>query len=212
MASRATSHVTAFRMLANTQHGMTVAQVRLLYLTTILPVLTFGSPMWYDPWGPRSLFLPLQQVALNLISSILPMRQQLDKLNGLAATCLLTLPSNHPVSHCLAANHSAHPPNFSLLNPNIPVHYGNSAVDVLECELPDCTVQLHPWLQPPWVSAHPWRDCVSITIPPPTKEGSEDYLHTFFYPLLHSSIPSPEALWVFTDGSQVDTLALALHN
>ncbi|KZT00405.1 uncharacterized protein LAESUDRAFT_634600, partial [Laetiporus sulphureus 93-53] len=51
MTSCATSHVVAFCMLANTQRltqrGMTVAQAHLLYLTTILPVLTFESPVWY---------------------------------------------------------------------------------------------------------------------------------------------------------------------
>ncbi|KZT04192.1 uncharacterized protein LAESUDRAFT_761311 [Laetiporus sulphureus 93-53] len=154
MAARAPSRIAAFRMLTNTQRGMTVAQARLLYLTTILPILTFGSPVWYNPRGPRSLFQPLQQVQNDALR-VLPMKHQLDKLNGLVAARLLTLSESHPVTHCLAANCAAHPPNFSLLNPTIPIRHGTSTVDVLEQTLPKQAVHLLPWLQPPWDPAHP---------------------------------------------------------
>ncbi|KZT03638.1 uncharacterized protein LAESUDRAFT_611966, partial [Laetiporus sulphureus 93-53] len=42
MAARAQSRVIALHQLANTQRGISVAQARLLYLSTVLPVLTFG--------------------------------------------------------------------------------------------------------------------------------------------------------------------------
>ncbi|KZS99917.1 uncharacterized protein LAESUDRAFT_765101 [Laetiporus sulphureus 93-53] len=140
------------------------------------------------------------------------MRQQLNKLNGLAAARLLTLPLNHPIFHCLVANRVTHPPAFSLLNPNIPIHYGNMAVSILECELFNKAACIQPWLQSPWVTLHLWGLRVTVTLPPPSKEGSDDYLCTFFYPLLHTSTPSPITLWVFTDGSQVDIPDMAPQN
>jgi hypothetical protein len=43
------------RMLGNSVRGMTPKNKRLLYLTVVLPVLTYGFQLWYRPNARRCL-------------------------------------------------------------------------------------------------------------------------------------------------------------
>ncbi|KIJ57826.1 hypothetical protein HYDPIDRAFT_61063, partial [Hydnomerulius pinastri MD-312] len=47
MATQARSTIAGLRILANTFRGLNVANARLLYKTVVLPVLTFGSVVWF---------------------------------------------------------------------------------------------------------------------------------------------------------------------
>src|SRR6266478_5546139 len=41
----------AMKMLGNSQRGFPPSQKRLMYLTVVLPVLTYGYLLWYKPKG-----------------------------------------------------------------------------------------------------------------------------------------------------------------
>ncbi|KAI0054577.1 hypothetical protein BV25DRAFT_1767165, partial [Artomyces pyxidatus] len=47
MANRAMSTIRGLQVLGNSVRGMSLVNFRTLYRTVVLPVLTFGAPIWY---------------------------------------------------------------------------------------------------------------------------------------------------------------------
>ena len=55
--------VTGLRVLGNTIAGITPANLRLLYKTVVIPAITYGSQLWFDPKKPnKQLIKKLEQV------------------------------------------------------------------------------------------------------------------------------------------------------
>ncbi|KAF8630476.1 hypothetical protein AX17_005408 [Amanita inopinata Kibby_2008] len=58
MATKARSTLAGLKILANSVRGLSIVNARLLYKTVIIPVLTFGAPVWYT--GASTGMHPLQ--------------------------------------------------------------------------------------------------------------------------------------------------------
>lgn len=116
MATRAHSNVAGLRMLANSVRGMSLMNLRLLYKTMVLPVLTFGAAVWYSGQHQKHLASILQRAqnaalrhisgafrttpvaSLHHITSILPIDLHLSRTLETAASRLRTLPrSSQPL-------------------------------------------------------------------------------------------------------------------
>lgn len=115
-ATKGCSSVNALRMLGNSKHGLAPSHRRTLYLTNVLPVLTYGAQLWWSPnWkGTKGLAKRLQQAqsraarwitgafhttpigAMETKAGLLPIRHQIDKLATRGGLRALTLHNGHP--------------------------------------------------------------------------------------------------------------------
>jgi hypothetical protein len=59
MAAKGLSVIAGLRVLANCVRGISVAHARLLYKVCVMPILTYGSPIWYTGVRQKHLFQPL---------------------------------------------------------------------------------------------------------------------------------------------------------
>ena len=110
------------RMLANTQRGLSQSLARQLYQTCILPIMTYASPVWWkgeEKRGSKTTTTALERVqrtalrwicgafktipvrALEIESSIMPIKHKLNQLSTSAAIRLLSLHVDHPVAQRL---------------------------------------------------------------------------------------------------------------
>jgi hypothetical protein len=112
MCNRAMSKVHGLKILGNSVKGMRLDNRRQLFNTIIIPVLTYGVPLWYRGADKRQgkLVQKMQRVqnaalksmlgafrtspvrAMEHIASIIPMRLRIERLMARAAVCLRTLP------------------------------------------------------------------------------------------------------------------------
>ena len=96
------------KILGNSIRGITPSQKRILYLTTVLPVLTYGFPIWYRPKarGCRTLYKKLEVIqhaaarwitggfptapsgGLEILGRLAPLDANLDRLYRKAAVRL----------------------------------------------------------------------------------------------------------------------------
>ncbi|GJE94756.1 hypothetical protein PsYK624_109280 [Phanerochaete sordida] len=113
---RATSTVAALRMLGNSNRGLSTVDKRRLYLSNVLPVLTYGAQLWWHPsWkGKKWIMGSLQKAqrraalwisggfrttrtgALEMPAGLLPIRHQVDKLMRKACLRTCMLHGGHP--------------------------------------------------------------------------------------------------------------------
>ncbi|PCH36556.1 hypothetical protein WOLCODRAFT_82532 [Wolfiporia cocos MD-104 SS10] len=111
MARRATTQAIALRMLTNTICGLNIYPARHLYTATILPILTYGAPLYYNAHRQQTLIRPITLAqnqslrwllgafcttpisSLETLSAILPIPIYLQRLNDTTAIRLRTLPT-----------------------------------------------------------------------------------------------------------------------
>ena len=129
--------VKGLKVLGNTIEGISPSNLRLLYKTVVIPAITYGSPLWYDPVKPnRSLIRKLEQVqhkaliqiagafwdspteALQLLTYMPPMETTLHKLYRSAALRIPRLPVSSEITRRLPA--SRLPPGIPLEQRIIP--------------------------------------------------------------------------------------------
>ncbi|KAF8624101.1 hypothetical protein AX15_006044 [Amanita polypyramis BW_CC] len=126
--TKVSTSLRACKMLGNTQRGLTPKDKRLIYLTTCIPILTYGYQLWYrhNAKGCKNLLRQLDKVhlaavrwisggfpdspknALLSITSLDPIQVTLEKLSYHTALCIKMI---HP-STGIAQGHKTHP-NFS---------------------------------------------------------------------------------------------------
>ena len=110
MATRTRGTLKALQLLGNSVRGLDHGNWRLAYNAICLPVLTYGSPIWFH--GQKSFADTLQRVQdvavrwimgafrttpaepLHQLCAILPMHIRLDMLSKTAALSLLSVPHN----------------------------------------------------------------------------------------------------------------------
>jgi endonuclease/exonuclease/phosphatase family metal-dependent hydrolase len=61
MAIKGLSVIAGLKMLANTVRGLKVEHARILYKGCVVPILTYGSPIWYREHGCKTLIKPLEK-------------------------------------------------------------------------------------------------------------------------------------------------------
>ena len=112
--NKAHSTLRAMKMLSNSVRGLTPSNKRRMYLTVVLPVLTYGFQFWYQPKARRRklLYNCLQKIqheaarwitgsfktspssALEQLAGLSPLWVNLDLLYKRSAVCLAMIPDN----------------------------------------------------------------------------------------------------------------------
>src|SRR5579864_3263258 len=65
MTAKGSNVVSGIKCLGNTIKGLNQENLRHLFKTCVIPVLTYGCQLWYDPDHPKKSFLRKLQVVQN---------------------------------------------------------------------------------------------------------------------------------------------------
>jgi len=120
LAKKGHTIVSSLRILGNTIEGISPANLRLLYKTVVIPAITYGCQLWYDPNKPKkSLLRPLERVqhkaliaiagafwdsqeeALQILTYVPNMESTIRKLYRSAALRIPRLPISSEISRQL---------------------------------------------------------------------------------------------------------------
>jgi ribonuclease HI len=227
MARRARSTVAGLRILANTIRGLSIANARLLYISVVLPVITFASPVWYTGVNQKSLinhltraqndaliwllgaFRTTPSTSMHHIASIIPIPHLLPRLSTSAAIRFHTLPSSSQVLRRTPKSWRQHDPEVPVLLPPLLSSPRNPATIIhrLAALTHPNTERTIPYQTPPWQRNHPWGERLQVSMPSRRKktssssEANDDYTK-----LIRTRISEmnrdPKVLVIFTDGSR----------
>ncbi|QRW16424.1 Reverse transcriptase (RNA-dependent DNA polymerase) [Rhizoctonia solani] len=129
--NKAKAIIAGLGMLANTQRGLTIKHARILYLTCVIPILTYGSPLWFLGRRQKSLLEPLRKVqnqglrwllgafkttpipCLEHLASIPPIHITCQKLIMNYSAKLRTIPKSSEVAKRLPASWDTHTPTLN---------------------------------------------------------------------------------------------------
>ncbi|VDB84849.1 unnamed protein product, partial [Peniophora sp. CBMAI 1063] len=221
MATRARSTIAGLRILANTVRGLRLANARLLYKTVVIPVLTFGAPVWYRGVRQKTLIKILEiaqneglrwmlgafrttpSAEMHHLGAILPIHILLKQLSHNAAIRLRTLPRTSQVLRRT-------PRTWDESDPHCPVPLPNTVKD------PSATIihhlasltsanaeQIIPYHDPPWSRHHNWGDRLLVTLP---ERDADERRRALYVRDVRVRIDDyshdPRTIVVFTDGSR----------
>jgi ribonuclease HI len=224
MAARAQSTTAGLRMLANSVQGLSIANARILYKTVVLPVLTFGTEVWYTSRRQKTLvdilsraqneglrwilgaFRTTPAPALHHLSSILPIPHLLQHISTRAAIRIHSLPLSSQIHPRLPV--SWNPPAQDIPVPLPPSLYSSpknppTIIHHLASLTSPLSERTLPFHTPPWLQKHQWGDRLTISTPP--KQNSKADVDNYSWDLksrLNELAHSPEALVLYTDGSR----------
>ena len=103
-------------MLCNSHHGLSIANARHIFLATILPIISYGSPIYFTNKRQNKLLQPFQLVqnkllrwivgafcttlvdSLHHLTSILPIQHNFSLIKHQSTIRILKLPHFSPVS------------------------------------------------------------------------------------------------------------------
>ncbi|KAF8750066.1 Reverse transcriptase (RNA-dependent DNA polymerase) [Rhizoctonia solani] len=160
--NKAKAIIAGLGMLANTQRGLTIKHARILYLTCVIPILTYGSPLWFLGRRQKSLLEPLRKVqnqglrwllgafkttpipCLEHLASIPPIHITCQKLIMNYSAKLRTIPKSSEVAKRLPASWDTHTPT---LNSN-----RNNKAESLQSPIHFIASHSHPHIE--FVSTH----------------------------------------------------------
>src|ERR1044071_9394198 len=133
MTNKANAVISGLKMLANTIQGLTVKHARLLYKACVVPILTYGSLLWFHGRSQKTLTGSLETTqnkglrwllgafrttpvrSLEDLASIPPMHVHLHKLNANAAAKLKTIPKNAELARRLPRTWDTHDPTLPYM-------------------------------------------------------------------------------------------------
>ena len=179
MCNRARASARAMKLLGNTIRGLSMANWQLVLNAVCLPVLSYGSPLWFVPGNTKSLVTKTQAVqnemvrmvagafrtapreALCHLTRMLPMEIYLEKLTFTSALRLYRLPGSSQLLRRLGQDwHVPSPEDLPLAVPTNRGRQGShkqrpTALEALASRVPiigpkiDVTV-IAPWEVPNW--------------------------------------------------------------
>lgn len=230
MKRKALSVLGRLRILANTVRGISTSHGRLLYQACVLPILTYGSTLWFTGRNQKGLVQVLSVAqnkalvwilgafrtspipAMEHLASIQPIPILLARLNRSAADRLNRLPPRSEVAGRLGPAWPDH--DRSLRHPKPP-----SARERKTVNAPKLTQLLHlaslthphtekvrPYLEAPWGLPHPFGNRISTLYPSSSLVTSSDAQARKQYVAVareHISALNlvQDALLCYTDGS-----------
>jgi hypothetical protein len=220
MANRALSTVNGLRMLANTVCGMSFLNMRLLYKTVVLPVLTFGAAVYFSGHRQKCLVNILQRTqnaalrhmagafrttpteALHHIAAILPIDLFLQRTPNTAAVCLRTLPRTSQPLLRLGAE-------WEPIRADLPVRLtqrtrtsNHSNLLRLASRTNADGERLIPYSAAPWEVGNPWQDRLSFDAHVPSSKQAKAQRAAEVKKFEREAARDPSRLVVFTDGSR----------
>ena len=229
-ATRAASTVNSLRMLGNSIRGMAPTHRRRLYISNVLPVMTYGAQLWWHPkWkGLKWALSEFQRAqsraarwitgafrttpigAMEIIAGLVPIRHQIDKFMKKAALRVRTLPSSHPLRASLppywAINEHAIQAPYPLTgNLNIYAITPLTHIDRFGRISNEDFSPLHREARPGDRLVDAFGDRITTYIDniPPKRSGDKftAWVHGEFVPRLRAASTDTSAILLFTDGS-----------
>lgn len=230
-ATKACSTVTAMRMLGNSVRGMSPVDRRRLYISNVLPLVTYGAQLWWHPqWKGIKAFLdPLQKAqsraarwitgafrttpigSMEAAAGLLPMRQQINKYMTRACLRVRTLHPGHPTHALLPAAWPVNKHNISAPFPLTgrktrdavtPATHVNDLAGSL-CQ--EDFAATHDECRPGYRVRDAFYERIVYFMSAPSKasDGFKPWLRNFFTPILEHNLATPSARVLFTDGSRM---------
>lgn len=207
-------------MLGNSSRGLTPTQRRTLYISCVLPLLTYGVEVWFRSKGVKGLMKPLVAAqnralrwitgafrttptgAMHAFAGILPLHLHCRKLQNRFFLRLHTLPAHHPLrasfpnifEHSPNAPYIRFPPYLISPTPEIPL----SDVFDRRRELPWITEVFNPLddeCQPGARVRDLYADRVTMHLDHPRKSDKDAIAG------IRAAHEDEGALVIFTDGS-----------
>ena len=226
-AERATTTISAMLMLGNSVRGLSAMQRRTLYISCVLPLLTYGVQAWYRPKGVKTLIKPLEVAqhralrwitgafrttpvgALHSVAGIMPIGLQCQKLQERYFLRLHTLPDSHPLrahfpnilGHAEHAPHVRFPAESIKPTPTIPL------TTVFPRKRPLITEVFDPLddeCQPGTRVRDLFEDRISTHFTHPKKRDEDamaKWIAEELRPRIDDAHANTNALVIFTDGS-----------
>ena len=229
-ATRAASTVNSLRMLGNSIRGMAPVHRRRLYISIVIPVMTYGAQLWWHPrWkGLKWALHEFQRAqsraarwitgafhttpigALEIFAGLVPIRHQIDKFMKKAALRVRTLPSSHPLRASLPPywvinEHAVQAPYPLTGNHNTDAVTPLTHIDRFGRSSNEDFAPLHAEARPGDRLVDVFGDRITTYIDGMPPKGSGDkfteWVHGEFVPRLRDASIDPDALLLFTDGS-----------
>ncbi|KAF8692069.1 Reverse transcriptase (RNA-dependent DNA polymerase), partial [Rhizoctonia solani] len=218
-AIKGLSVISGLKLLANIVRGLSVAHARILFKACVLPILTYGSAIWYRGTRQNGLIKPLVKAqnvglrwllgafqtspigALEHLASIPPMHITLARLSRNASSRLSTLPPRLEVAQRLPCNWDTHNPDRPDCLRSKTKTRVSPIVHLAGLSHPKCE-NIIPYLVPPWEAPHSWGN--QLKSYPPPKLLSRDSRKEFAEKLRRriSALTTNKSIVCFTDGSK----------
>lgn len=219
-ARKGISVLARLKLLANTLRGISSYNARLLYNACVVPILTYGSVLWYRNSGRKGLVARLEKTqnkgliwflgafrtspipAMEHLASIPPINITLAKLTANAATRLHRQPNSSEVARRLGPDYHSYDPSAPHLSGRrakpTPIGY------LASCTAPD-TEKLQPYGEPPWSYPHGWGDRLQVVIDPSLgNKGMSKAARTAASKVeiaLNSALARTNSILCYSDGS-----------
>ncbi|KAG9225338.1 hypothetical protein CCMSSC00406_0006275 [Pleurotus cornucopiae] len=222
MCNRALSKLQALRILGNSVRGMNHANRRLVYKTVVLPVLTYGTALWYTGKRQKQLTNQMscvQNVGLRLIlgtfkstpvdamhhlGAILPIPALLERTLDSAAIRLRTLPRHSQPLLRLPDSWDPLPADLPVAPPNVIKNLSNLHLLAARTDVADSfDERTDPYAQAPWEPDNKWGNRLRISsYAPHDKPARRQYIRNL-QALEATSRTDPTSILIFTDGSRL---------
>jgi ribonuclease HI len=216
----------ALKRLANSQSGLTASSTRQLYISTVLPVLDYGSEVWW--LGQKSLISKMRIVqngalrsvlgafrttpiaALEAEASIVPTITRLNYNSRRYALRILSLPSDHPIRERCP---DSFPPGYPTIRTEDDISGASWDTEdprsVFESRLDRTLNSVAKWISPKHEIEQysikdnpPWETpTVRTHISLANKDEATDEHQQF----LHTIAQRPKQLIAYGDGSMTDS-------
>ncbi|KAJ1299407.1 hypothetical protein OPQ81_011087 [Rhizoctonia solani] len=188
-AIKGLSVIAGLKLLANSVRGLSVAHARRLFKACVLPILTYGSAIWFTGTRQNSLIEPLVKAqnaglrwllgafrtapvsALEHLASIPPIHIALARISRNASARISTLPPGSEVCQRLPRGWDTHNPNLPHYPRPKPSARTSPIVHLADLSHPNCET-VTPYLTAPWEHPHPWGPRLKVYIPPRTSSRS----------------------------------------
>ncbi|CDO77106.1 hypothetical protein BN946_scf184592.g1, partial [Trametes cinnabarina] len=221
--------VHAMLMLGNSIRGLSPMQKRTLYISCVLPLLTYGAQVWFRPKGMKTLMKPLVAAehralrwitgtfrttpigAMQAFAGILPLHLHCKKLQERYFLRIHTLPRHHPLRaafpHIFKRSRYAPPVAFPInsLPPmaNIPLTQAFPRGKPLITEKFN---PLDPECEPGQRVGGLYEHRITTHLEHSKKKNKEEldeWIRTSLHPRIDAAHADEDALVIFTDGSAV---------
>ncbi|KAG9087494.1 hypothetical protein FRC06_002515, partial [Ceratobasidium sp. 370] len=219
MATKGMGVIAGLRLLANSVRGLSTKHARLLYKACVMPVLTYGSAIWYSGARQSTLIKNLERVqnaglrwllgafrtsptnAMEHLASILPMHVALHRLSENYATRLRKIPISSEVARRLPVAWDTHDPTTP--QPRRPRASKPTVIHRLAEQAHPNIEHIQPYLDAPWERPHPFGNRIAVTCPPAscTRDERKAYVRQV-QERIWVLDRTPGALACFTDGSK----------
>ncbi|EUC56479.1 reverse transcriptase from mobile element jockey protein, partial [Rhizoctonia solani AG-3 Rhs1AP] len=176
MSNKANAVLSGLKMLANTVRGLSVKHARLLYITCVRPILTYGSLLWAHGRRQKSLTGVLERSqniglrwllgafkttpvrSMEHLASIPPMHVYLRKLSMNAAAKLRALPKQAELARRLPASWGTHDKTaIHTRRSKLAIHQQSPITRLANLSHPQAEPRI-PYLNTPWIPDNPYPE------------------------------------------------------